>query len=432
MELRVLAQSWLILELGGTQYDVGAATGYRVVPAVLVSLAAGVLIDRLGGRAILLWDRLVLLAPIEVWHVIVLSVASGAVMGLGASSSRTLVSQIVTKVELQAANALSEFGMSVARAIGPLIGGLMITAYGLGAPWVALTGIYLIAVLPLLPVPDVGPPESTGKITVSRTQYIDGLKQSFVRPSWCGFISVRSVVVMPARPVGVSVFEFLDRSDPHTLDADREVETDTRKFVVSIHGHGVSFDRCDSNGQGAVIGFRLESHPDFEVFDSLEVTAGDILDQRVISLTVAILRLDGNVDLVPHFLAKQGGIEPIDDIARALQEDHGVLTLRGFEGLAAVILQGVVHSDDVVLLDCHLLPFFDRSRFAEIQFEQAAEKSIHLLDECGCVHSPVASSVNDFEPRVEAVLNIRPDQLVGLIYGDLEILIAVDDQQGRI
>ncbi|MBK34810.1 MAG: hypothetical protein CME26_04685 [Gemmatimonadetes bacterium] len=91
-----------------------------------------------------------------------------------------------------------------------------------------------------------------------------------------------------------------------------------------------------------------------------------------------------------------------------------------------------MHSDDVVLLDCHLLPFFDRSRFAEIQFEQSAEKSIHLLDECGCVHSPVASSVNDFEPGVEAVLNIRPDQLVGLIYGDLEILIAVDDQQGRI
>ncbi|MBK34808.1 MAG: hypothetical protein CME26_04675 [Gemmatimonadetes bacterium] len=153
MELQVLAQSWLILELGGTQYDVGAAAGYRVVPAVLVSLAAGVLIDRLGGRAILLWDRLVLLAlaagtaalvlfgPIEVWHVIVLSVASGAVMGLGASSSRTLVSQIVTKVELQAANALSEFGMSVARAIGLLIGGLMVAAYGLGAPWVVLTGI---------------------------------------------------------------------------------------------------------------------------------------------------------------------------------------------------------------------------------------------------------------------------------------------------
>lgn len=113
VELRVMAQSWLILELGGSQYDVGAATGLRVVPAVFLSLAAGVLIDRLGGRAILMWDRIVLLVlavatavlvlagPIEVWHVVVLSVLSGSVMAIGAPSSHTLVAQIVSRGQLQ-------------------------------------------------------------------------------------------------------------------------------------------------------------------------------------------------------------------------------------------------------------------------------------------------------------------------------------------
>ena len=160
VELRVMAQSWLILELGGTQYDVGAATGYRMVPALVLSLAAGVLIDRVGGRTMLVWDRIIQIAmaalmaalvmagPIAVWHVIVLSVLTGAVMGISVPARNTLVPQIVSREQLQSANALSTLVVSAAGVVGPMSGGLLIAAYGLGSPWAALAGFYLYPSLP--------------------------------------------------------------------------------------------------------------------------------------------------------------------------------------------------------------------------------------------------------------------------------------------
>ena len=63
VELRVMAQSWLILELGASQVWVGAAMGLRVVPAIFLGLFAGVMVDRLGGRFALIWKRSKLLVP---------------------------------------------------------------------------------------------------------------------------------------------------------------------------------------------------------------------------------------------------------------------------------------------------------------------------------------------------------------------------------
>ena len=73
VELRVMAQSWLILELGASQIWVGAATGLRVIPAILLGLFAGVMVDRLGGRVVLIWERSLLLALAVVTALVVVS-----------------------------------------------------------------------------------------------------------------------------------------------------------------------------------------------------------------------------------------------------------------------------------------------------------------------------------------------------------------------
>jgi len=54
VELRIMAQSWLILEIGASQIWVGAATGLRVIHAIILGLFAGVMVDRLGGRSVLI------------------------------------------------------------------------------------------------------------------------------------------------------------------------------------------------------------------------------------------------------------------------------------------------------------------------------------------------------------------------------------------
>lgn len=167
MELRLMAQSWLILELGGSQVWVGAANGLRIVPFVLASLVVGVLIDRIGGRTILLWDRLgllliaavtamiVLADVVQVWHVVVLSILAGGVIALGMPSSNTLVVELAPRERLQTANSLNTLTFSIARALGPMGGGVLIAAMGLAAPWIALMGLYVLAVLCTLRLPKV-------------------------------------------------------------------------------------------------------------------------------------------------------------------------------------------------------------------------------------------------------------------------------------
>ena len=155
--------AWLILELGGSQFWVGAATGLRVIPFVLASLLAGVLIDRVGGRTMLLWDRLGLLLfacltavliltdSVKVIHLVALSIATGGVAALGIPASKTLVVELVSTERLQTANSLDQFTFSIARALGPMGGGLLIGIIGLMAPWVALVSIYTLAVMAHLP-----------------------------------------------------------------------------------------------------------------------------------------------------------------------------------------------------------------------------------------------------------------------------------------
>lgn len=167
VELRLMAQSWLILELGGSQVWVGAANGLRIIPFFIASLIAGLLIDRIGGRTILLLDRLgltliagatamiVIADVVQVWHIVGLSIAAGGVIALGMPSSSTLVTELVPPRQLHTANSLNTFTFSIARAIGPMGGGVLVASMGMAAPWLALVGLYGLAALCTLGLPKV-------------------------------------------------------------------------------------------------------------------------------------------------------------------------------------------------------------------------------------------------------------------------------------
>lgn len=158
VQLRVMAQSWLILELGGSQLMVGAAMGLRFLPAIFVGLLAGVWIDRLGGRYVLLWERtlllglaavtamLVLTDTVAIWHVVVLSVVSSTLMVAGAPAMNSMVTKLVPKSSLQSANSINQLTISSANALGPMGAGFLIAAFGLSSPWLALIGLYILSV----------------------------------------------------------------------------------------------------------------------------------------------------------------------------------------------------------------------------------------------------------------------------------------------
>ena len=89
------AQAWWILDDGGSNTAVGLAAGLRLIPVVLISLYAGVMIDRFGGKRMLLVERLLLVAlalatalvllsdGVKVWHIVALSTIAGSIIAIG-------------------------------------------------------------------------------------------------------------------------------------------------------------------------------------------------------------------------------------------------------------------------------------------------------------------------------------------------------------
>lgn len=181
-----MAQSWLILELGASQIWVGAATGLRVIPAILLGLFAGVMVDRLGGRVVLIWERSLLLAlavvtalvvvsgTVTLWQIVVLSIVSSAVLAIGMPAMQTLVMTYVPKSSLQAGNSMNLLTNSMARAAGPLSGGFLIAGFGLGSPFLALIGLYALSLFFSFRLPKTEP--SPARTTSAIREIADGLK----------------------------------------------------------------------------------------------------------------------------------------------------------------------------------------------------------------------------------------------------------------
>lgn len=216
VELRVMAQSWLILELGASQTWVGAATGLRVVPAIILGLFAGVMVDRLGGRVVLIWERSLLLllavltalvvvtGAVTLWQIVVLSVVSSAVLAMGMPAMQSLVLDYVPHDSLQAGNSMNTLAYSFARAIGPLSGGVLIAGFGLSSPFIVLIGLYLVSLFFSMKLPKSEPAPSLG--TSALRQIGDGLKYIRSNPvvlrlTILAFSIIFNAVLVPIIPV---------------------------------------------------------------------------------------------------------------------------------------------------------------------------------------------------------------------------------------
>lgn len=216
VELRVMAQSWLILELGASQIWVGAAMGLRVVPAIIIGLFAGVMVDRFGGRIVLLWERFMLLilavltaavvvtGAVTLWQIVTLSIVSSAVLAIGMPATQTLVLRYVPKSSRQAGNSMNTLTRSMSRALGPLAGSFLIAGFGLGSPFLALIGLYAISLVATFRLPKDEPTTVQSKSALREIadglNYIKG-NPVVLRIMILAFSVIFNAVFVPIMPV---------------------------------------------------------------------------------------------------------------------------------------------------------------------------------------------------------------------------------------
>lgn len=162
---------WVAWELTGSSAWLGIVAFADLAPTVLVTIFAGVWVDRIGPMGVarvaqilqvvqaLILAALVLTGIINIWLLILLTAFQGTVTAFYQPARLALIPQLVPREDMSAAIALNAINFNLARFIGPAIAGALIAAGG--AEWAfaanALTYIAFFISLVLLKIPPFTP-----------------------------------------------------------------------------------------------------------------------------------------------------------------------------------------------------------------------------------------------------------------------------------
>ena len=164
---QAVAAGWLVLQITGSATMVGLlALAYRA-PAFVLSTWGGKMADRHDWRRIgiitfaieaagaLALSGLAFAGQLSVAAIFAATFVMGAAFAIGLPSVLALVPALVPTMRLQEAVALNAAGINVARAIGPILGGLMLAFAG--ASWCFLINSlsFLALVVALVAAPHV-------------------------------------------------------------------------------------------------------------------------------------------------------------------------------------------------------------------------------------------------------------------------------------
>jgi MFS family permease len=170
METGVLG--WLMLDLTDSPWHVALVGAARSAPLLAFGLLAGLVADRTNRWVVMLCTQsvnalatavllvLLLLGPLQPWHVLLVAFILGCSTILDMPSRRSLVYDLVGPQQVVSAMSLETVSNTVGKFLGPLVGGLMIEMTGFGGVYGLLTAAYLLALGLILQVKShlLGPP----------------------------------------------------------------------------------------------------------------------------------------------------------------------------------------------------------------------------------------------------------------------------------
>jgi MFS family permease len=141
--LQLIATSWLVYRLSDSAFLLGLAAFAMQIPFLVLAPLAGVFIDRLDRRRVLLVTNsiaaaqallmfgVVALGVVEPWHLIAGNLVLGIVNACDAPARQSILIQLVGgRQDLANAIALNSIMMNLARFVGPMVGGVLIAALG--------------------------------------------------------------------------------------------------------------------------------------------------------------------------------------------------------------------------------------------------------------------------------------------------------------
>ena len=156
--MQIIGQGWLVYKISHSEQALGLVGFASAIPALAITPWAGVVIDRVSKRAVLVCTQTgaMLLAfalawltfadVVQVWHIVVLAACLGFVNAFDGPARQAFTVDLVGREDLSNAIAINSMTFNGARIVGPAIGGLLLA--WVGAAWCfLLNGLSFIAVI---------------------------------------------------------------------------------------------------------------------------------------------------------------------------------------------------------------------------------------------------------------------------------------------
>ncbi len=152
------AQAWLVLKLTDSSMMLGVVSFAQFLPILVVGLLAGVMVDRIDRRRLIITTQMLLMLSaftlsvltftgvVRVGHVIFLAAFNGTVSSFDMPGRQSFVVEMVGYEDLANAIALNSMMFNGARMIGPAVAGLLIAWFGT-ATCFFLNGVSFLAVI---------------------------------------------------------------------------------------------------------------------------------------------------------------------------------------------------------------------------------------------------------------------------------------------
>jgi MFS family permease len=134
----LIALPWLVLQLTGDALAMGTVLALAAIPRALFMVVGGALTDRFSPRAVMLVSNLtrmglvallaglVLSGAVQLWMLYILALAFGLMDAFFYPAQSAIIPRLVSKEQLQAANAVIQGTAQLSLFLGPVLAGALI------------------------------------------------------------------------------------------------------------------------------------------------------------------------------------------------------------------------------------------------------------------------------------------------------------------
>jgi MFS family permease len=207
----MVAQGWLVYQLTGSAFFLGAVGFATAIPTLFLSLFGGVLADRFERRRLMVGTQtgsmllafalsyLTLAGHVTVWQIMVISFLNGIVNSLNAPVRQSIVSDLVPKEDLMNAIAMNSAQFQASRMFGPALAGAIVALVGPG--WCFfINAVSFLAVIWALLAMKV-PPLAAGRRRASMwTNMTEGLGYVRREPTILSLVGLAAIPALFAMP----------------------------------------------------------------------------------------------------------------------------------------------------------------------------------------------------------------------------------------